>query len=87
MDKSMIARLTITLTGFAAALALGIGAPAAADTLVDNVQGMTIGEDGRVDRFTGLWIDDDGRIKLVLKRGDQRPTTRRQGPICYPRDD
>jgi predicted amidohydrolase YtcJ len=74
MDKSMIARLTITLTGFAAALALGIGAPAAADTLVDNVQGMTIGEDGRVDRFTGLWIDDDGRIKLVLKRGDQRPT-------------
>jgi len=70
----MTARLTITLTGFAAALALGIGAPAAADTLVDNVQGMTIGKDGRVDRFTGLWIDDDGRIKLVLKRGDQRPT-------------
>jgi len=74
MDKVMTARFTYTLSGFAAAFALGIAGPASADTLVDNVQGMTIGEDGRVDRFTGLWIDDDGRIKLVLKRGDQRPT-------------
>lgn len=61
------------LSGFASALALGIAAPAAADTLVDNVQGMTIDETGKVGRFTGLWIDDDGRIKMVLKRGDRRP--------------
>ena len=58
----------------ASVIALGIAAPAAADTLVDNVQGITIGEDGKLDRFTGLWIDDDGRIKLVLKRGDRRPS-------------
>ncbi|MXP45163.1 amidohydrolase family protein [Altererythrobacter sediminis] len=67
-------RLAYVFSCSAAALALGIAAPAAADTLVDNVQGITIDEDGKVDRFTGLWIDDDGKVKLVLKRGDQRPS-------------
>lgn len=62
------------LSGCAAALALGIAGPAFADTLVDNVQGATIDEDGKVDRFTGLWIGDDGKIKAVLKRGDRRPS-------------
>ncbi len=74
MDQFMTFRSANLLSGFALALALGIAAPAAADTLVDNVQGMTIDEDGRVGRFTGLWIDDDGRIKMVLKRGDRRPS-------------
>ncbi|MBA4164633.1 MAG: metal-dependent hydrolase [Erythrobacter sp.] len=46
---------------------------AQADTLVDNVQGVTIGEDGKVHRFTGLVIDDDGRIAEVLKSGDKAP--------------
>lgn len=70
----MDARFVNALAAFASVIALGVAAPAAADTLVDNVQGMTIGEDGTVDRFTGLWIGDDGRIKLVLKRGDRRPS-------------
>lgn len=74
MERLITARLNPIVAGIAATFALGIAAPASADTLVNNVQGMTIGEDGKVDRFTGLWIDDDGRIKLVLKRGDQRPT-------------
>lgn len=73
MDQFMTFRSANLLTGFAASLMLGIAAPAAADTLVDNVQGMTIDENGKVGRFTGLWIDDDGRIKMVLKRGDRRP--------------
>lgn len=74
MDRNMKFRLASTLPMFVSAFALAIASPAAADTLVDNVQGVTIGEDGKVDRFTGLWIDDDGRIKLVLKRGDRRPS-------------
>ncbi len=74
MDHLMTARFTYSLAGFAAALTLGISAPTAADTLVDNVQGITIGENGKVERFTGLWIDDDGKIKLVLKRGERRPS-------------
>ncbi len=59
------------LLGAAAALALS--APALADTLVDNVDGVTIDATGGIDRFTGLVIADDGRIKEVLHRGDKRP--------------
>ncbi|MEP5171641.1 MAG: amidohydrolase family protein [Erythrobacter sp.] len=56
-----------------APLAVCWAGPAAADTLVDNVDGVTIGEDGEVVRFTGLVFDDDGIITQVLKRGDERP--------------
>ena len=54
-------------------LALTFTAPALADTLVDNVDGVTIDATGGMDRFTGLVIGDDGRIKQVLRRGDKRP--------------
>ena len=57
--------------GTAAALALA--APALADTLIDNVDGLTIDATGGVERFTGLLIGDDGRIVQVLHRGDKRP--------------
>lgn len=53
--------------------ALALPVPALADTLVDNVEGMTIDETGGLDRFTGLVIATDGRIKQVLHRGDKRP--------------
>lgn len=59
------------LLGAAAALALV--SPALADTLVDNVDGVTIDAKGGIDRFTGLVVGDDGRIKQVLHRGDKRP--------------
>ncbi|MXO76055.1 amidohydrolase family protein [Altererythrobacter aerius] len=52
-----------------------VAAPAAADTLVDNVQGMSIDRDGRITRFTGIWIDDDGRVKQLLQRKDKKPRT------------
>lgn len=57
----------------AIALVLTIPAAAQADVLVDNVDGITIDENGKLDRFTGLWIDDDGRIKQVLAKADARP--------------
>lgn len=56
-----------------AAYALSLSAPALADTLVDNVDGVTVDARGRIDRFTGLVLADDGRIKQVLRRGDKRP--------------
>ena len=63
-----------TIATFLAASAMLLtGTSAMADTLVDDVEGITIGADGTLDRFTGLWIDDDGRIKQVLDRGDKRP--------------
>ena len=56
-----------------AGLALTFAAPALADTLVDNVDGVTIDATGGIDHFTGLVVGDDGRIKQVLRRGDKRP--------------
>lgn len=60
-------------TGIASALALALAAPANADTLVDNVDGVTLDATGGVDHFTGLLVGDDGRIVQVLRRGDKRP--------------
>ncbi len=44
-----------------------------ADTLLDNIQGTTIGPDGSLSHFTGLMIDRDGRISAVLGAKDKRP--------------
>lgn len=54
-------------------LALGLANPALADTLVDNVQGVSVDRAGKVTRFTGIWIDDSGRVKQLLERKDKRP--------------
>lgn len=65
--------LRTCLVALAASTALAIAAPALADTLVDNVDGVTIGADGKVLRFTGLVFDEDGKVVAVLERGDKRP--------------
>ncbi|MFA9199623.1 MAG: amidohydrolase [Cypionkella sp.] len=54
-------------------LALAVASPALADTLVDNIQGISVDRQGQVTRFTGIWIDDDGRVKQLLERKDKRP--------------
>lgn len=57
----------------AALLAAASAAPALADQLVDNVEGIRIDEQGRIDRFEALVIDDTGRVRQILRRGDKRP--------------
>jgi predicted amidohydrolase YtcJ len=57
----------------AAVSALALAAPAWADTLVDNIDGVTIDEEGKVKRFTGLVFDEDGKVVQVLARGEARP--------------
>jgi predicted amidohydrolase YtcJ len=58
-----------------AAAALLLSAPASADTLIDNVNGISIERDGTVTRFAGVVIDDDGKIvELIERRG--RPSER-----------
>ncbi len=47
--------------------------PPAETGLVDNVNGLAIGVDGRVEHFTGLLIGRDGRIEQRLGSGDKRP--------------
>jgi len=59
----------------AAVSALALAAPASADTLVDNVDGVTIDGEGKVLRFTGLVFDGAGKVTQVLARGDKRPAT------------
>src|SRR5579863_1998121 len=49
------------------------GAPARADTLVDNVDGTTLDARGSVVHFNGIVIGNDGRIAAVLHRGEKRP--------------
>jgi predicted amidohydrolase YtcJ len=57
---------------FLAALLLGAG-PAAADVLIENVNGYTMREDGRLFRFNAIWIGDDGRVRQLFEPGDRRP--------------
>ncbi|MCZ8369874.1 MAG: amidohydrolase [Porphyrobacter sp.] len=61
------------VSALAAASALALSAPALADTLVDNVDGVTIDAEGKVKRFNGLVFDEDGKITAVLTRSDKRP--------------
>lgn len=59
---------------WALSLPLALAAlPAFADTLVDNVDGLTLDDKGRIERFSGLVIDNDGKVKTLLRRGDKRP--------------
>jgi len=46
---------------------------ARADSLIENVNGLTLDSQGKVIRFTGMVIDDDGRVKQLLDRRDKRP--------------
>lgn len=48
-------------------------APACADALIDNVNGITLDERGVAVRFTGLLITADGHVARLLKEGDKRP--------------
>jgi predicted amidohydrolase YtcJ len=65
--------LRLPLRAFLATSLLALAAPALADTLVDNVDGVTIDAEGKVLRFTGLVFDDDGKVVQVLARGEERP--------------
>ncbi|ROT93515.1 amidohydrolase [Altererythrobacter sp. FM1] len=56
-----------------AALAATLAPVAQADTLIDNIQGISVDREGKVTRFTAMWIDDDGRVKQLLDRKDKRP--------------
>jgi predicted amidohydrolase YtcJ len=56
-----------------AALALLLPAPLLANTLVDNINGITVDRDGKVTRFTAMTIDEQGRIVQTYGRGDNPP--------------
>ena len=59
----------------AALLAATCVTPAQADLLIDNVEGLTIGEDGKIERFAALVIDDEGKVAQILQSKDKKPQT------------
>ncbi len=65
--------LRILSAALAATSLLALAAPAWADTLIDNVDGVTIDAEGKVKRFTGLVFDEEGKVVQVLARGEERP--------------
>jgi len=56
-----------------AALALLLPAPALADSLIENVNGITLDKDGKIVRFNALVIGKDGKVVKLLERKDKRP--------------
>lgn len=57
---------------FAAGLFLAPGT-AQADSLIENVNGITLDSEGKVVRFVAMLVDDDGKVKQLLDRKDKRP--------------
>ena len=55
------------------AAAVLIAAPAHADGLIDNINGITLDEAGKFARFNGIVITNDGKIARTLQPRDKRP--------------
>jgi predicted amidohydrolase YtcJ len=62
-----------TASAAIAAVGLLVATVARADTLIENIDGISLDAKGTVTRFTGLLIGGDGRIVQVLARADKRP--------------
>ncbi|HEX4874484.1 MAG TPA: amidohydrolase family protein [Sphingorhabdus sp.] len=57
----------------AAAAFIAWAAPAIADGLVENVNGITLDKDGKVIRFSALLIDKDGKVSQLLTSKEKLP--------------
>lgn len=59
----------------AAALVLFAASSARADTMVINVNGVTLDEQGQPQRFAALQFGADGKVKALFQSKDKRPRT------------
>ncbi len=57
----------------AALLAILLPAPALADTLIDNVDGISINREGEVTRFSAIVFSDDGIVTRLVEPGEDPP--------------
>ena len=65
-----------SLIALAAALLVAspaVYAPARADTLIDNVNGVQVDRAGQVEHFSGVLVGNDGKVVRLLRQGDARP--------------
>jgi len=56
-----------------AGLALLLPASAPADTLVDNINGISVDRNGKVTHFSAMLVGDDGKIVDVVEPGESAP--------------
>lgn len=56
-----------------AAAALLFSSPTLADTLIDNVNGISVDRNGTVTRFEAILIDDEGKVRAIVPRGERAP--------------
>lgn len=59
----------------AALLLVLAAAPALADTLIDDVEGVTVDRNGTVTRFGAIVIGNDGRVVKLVGPGERAPRT------------
>ena len=52
-----------------AAAVIGAPLPASASTLIDNINGVQTGADGKIERFAAILIGDDGRVEQLWSHG------------------
>ena len=50
-----------------------LSAPAYADILIENVNGLTLDAKGEVETFSAVLVGDDGRVEQVYSRKEKRP--------------
>lgn len=62
-----------TAMAVASSAALFFAAPAWADGIVDNVNGITLDREGKIVRFTALLIDEAGKVTKLVKPGQKAP--------------
>ncbi|MEQ1551734.1 amidohydrolase family protein [Sphingorhabdus sp.] len=56
-----------------AAACIALSAPAYADGMVENVNGITLDKDGKIIRFSALLIDKDGKVSQLLTSKEKAP--------------
>jgi predicted amidohydrolase YtcJ len=56
-----------------AAAVIAAPVPASASTLIDNINGIQTGADGKIERFAAILIGDDGRVEQLWSHGP-KPT-------------
>ena len=59
-------------TSLIALAALLVAAPASADTLIDNANGVQVGANGKLQHFTGIVIGDDGKVVQLIRADDDK---------------
>ncbi|WP_293882329.1 amidohydrolase [Sphingomonas sp.] len=72
-SHSILAAVSLRFAAVALATLSVSAGPAAADGLVDNVNGITMDAQGALVRFTGLTVTPDGKIGRIVHRGDKLP--------------